>query len=174
MYYFIAIFNVIALYLAIINNRNTWWFAILGTTLTSIMFFDNMMISSFLFNVYSTVCSIIALFTWKKTSSENKMIFEWDNITWLAAPLGVVLGILNFHVFNSENVLFDTIGPICAITATYLLVRKNALSYIYWIYSDINYLILGIITNTTHYIVIYTVMLLLSIYGLERNTKTCF
>lgn len=174
MYYLIAIFNVIALYLAIINNRNTWWFAILGTTLTSIMFFDDMMISSFLFNVYSTVCSVIALFTWKKASSENKMIFEWDNVIWLIAPLGVVLGMLNIYIFNSENVLFDIIGPTCAIIATYLLVKKNVIAYIYWIFCDITYLTLGIITNTTHYIVIYTVMMLLSIYGFNRNIKLCF
>ena len=100
MYYFIAIFNVIALYLAIINDRKTWWFAIAGTTLASIMFFNDMMISSFLFNVYSTVCSIIALFTWKKTSSENRMFLYFDTLIWATPLLVVALIYLNVYVFN--------------------------------------------------------------------------
>lgn len=174
MYYFIAIFNVIALYLAIINDRKTWWFAIAGTTLASIMFFNDMMISSFLFNVYSTVCSIIALFTWKKANSENRMFLCFDTLIWATPLLAVALIYLNVYVFNSEYFIFDSLGPTFAIVATYLLVKKNILAYVFWILCDINYLVCGIVSNTTHYIIIYTVMLLLSIYGLIRNYKLCF
>lgn len=168
MYYLIALFNVIALYLAIKDNRSTWWFAILGTTTASIMFFEDMMFTSFLFNVYSTICSIIALFKWKKT--ENEMVFEYSHSLGIATCLLVTtIATMNIVIFNSNNVLFDSLGPTFAIVATFLLVERNAIAYLYWIACDLNYLICGIVSDTTHYIVIYTVMLILSIYGLYKN-----
>lgn len=168
MYYFVAVFNVIALYLAIKGNRSTWWFAILGTTIASIMFFEDMMFISFLFNVYSTICSIIALFKWKKT--ENEMVFEYSHtLGFVSCLLAIAIITMNIYILNSNNVLFDSLGPTFAIVATFLLVERNATAYLYWIACDLNYLICGIISNTTHYIVIYIVMLILSIYGLYKN-----
>lgn len=170
MYYLIAVFNVIALYLAIHNNRGTWWFAILGTTLASIMFYDDMLFTSFAFNVYSTLCSIVALFTWKKSSSENVMDLDTPDYIGPATPiLAVIFVFLNICVFNTSYPLFDALGSTFAMIATYLLVKKCLSAYLYWIACDTTYLVLGFYTNDTKYLIIYTVMLIMSIYGFFRN-----
>lgn len=168
MEYAISCLNVVAFYLAIKGKRVSWAISIMSTFTMSLIFWNNMMFSSFVFNVYSTLCSIIALFTW--TTSKNIISYKNPNILQFII-LNIGLFIVNYYVFKSENIFYDTFGPACAITATYMLVNKNAFSYIYWILSDINYLLWG------EYPVLYSIMLCLSIYGiideiLSRSSTT--
>lgn len=164
----IVLFNLISLWLATKGKRISWCFSILGSILAACMFLNSKMLFSFLFNVFITINSIIALFTWKRTKEfkDTADIFFYSVLYIL-----IGLGLLIFQICISEINAFDIIGPAAAIVATILLVKKEILAWWYWVLSDITYIICGFWTLNYEFILIYSVMLGVTIYGLRRNYK---
>lgn len=171
MYYLIAIFNCIAIFLAARNNKLNWALGIFSTIIASIMFYNDLMFTSFLFNIYSTICSIYALFKWNNSNKTNIVYTKFNVSLIIFGIIFIVLFITNKYVFHSINFVYDSIAPACAILATYFLVHKNLLSWIYWIGSDLTYIICGINCDIPRYIIIYSIMLCISVYGFIRNYK---
>ena len=174
MEYIITLANIISVYYAAKNNVLTWWFGIIATALTSVLFYNKMMPMSCIFNVYSTICAIIAICYWKKNPCENdnEVIFEGYLLSLLIFfGTSTLFLFLNNYAFNIDFNIADVFGTSLAVVATYLLVKRNVLSWVYWVISDIVYIGYGWVNNDIEIFIIYGVLLILAIYGLWRNIE---
>ena len=56
-----------------------------------------------------------------------------------------------------------------SVIATYLLYKKYVIAWIYWIFNDVLYILMGICTDNPEYIVIYFVLMIMAMRGLFKN-----
>ena len=80
--------------------------------------------------------------------------------------LAVVIYWVNVHL--SQNPLLDSIGTAVSIVAAYLLVKQDVNAWFLYIFSDVIYIYLGVVSGNWEYSVIFSVMMLLAIYGTKE------
>ncbi len=158
--------NIASVWLAAKNNRLTWVIGFIAVVITAALFFVNGHYMSFAFNTYSALICILRHFSWKNSVAENDKTVRWGS-PYLPLALSIALSV-GFYFINrdlSNNAWLDSIGTAISFVAAYLLVRQDVNAWLLYLLSDILYIYLGIISGNTEYIIIYSVMMVLAIYG---------
>lgn len=164
--------NVIGVYLAARNNRYTWVLNFIASAALAAMFFFDHLYMSFSFNAYCGIMSIIGVMTWKKRAKQNDdtIVMGRSPIPHVAFFLLAIL-IITFNTEISNHPYVDSICTALSIVATYLLVKKDAWTWFYWIAGDIIYIFLGINTSDWKYYCVYGTVMLFDFYGAYRYMK---
>lgn len=155
---FITVLFVISLYYSAKNNIKTWIYGLLGNALLCFVLLNDALYMSMAFRIYSVIACGIGLYTWRNKSNTT---VKKGNIIYpalICIGLSSILYMVNF----TPMAVVDSIGTAIAIVATYLLVKRDVNAWKFWIVSDVIYMCVGSIG----YIIMYSGMLLLSIYGL--------
>lgn len=171
MEWIITIFNIASVYYASKNNIATWIYGLIASILTVILFINDNMYMSFLFNVYSSFMCLFGIKNWKKCSekNENELIVGClSNQVIMFFIIINILFIINKNLGNN-NPIFDSVGTASSIIGTYLLVKKDINCWYFWIIVDITYIVFGFNLQNYEYVLIYGTMLILAIYGLVHN-----
>lgn len=89
---------------------------------------------------------------------------------YLPIVISLLLAVLIYaiNVNLSQNPILDSIGTAVTIVAAYLLVKQDVNAWFLYLFSDVIYIYLGIISGDWEYTVIYGVMMLLAIYGTKE------
>ena len=149
--------NILSVWFAAKNNRLTWGIGFVGVAITAVMFFMSGHYMSFAFNAYSAIVQ------------KND-----ESIRWMKPYLPIVISLLLaalIYAINanlSQNPILDSIGTAVSIVAAYLLVKQDVNAWFLYLFSDVIYIYLGVISGDWEYTVIYGVMMLLAIYGTKE------
>lgn len=164
----ISIFNVASVYFAAKNNRLTWLFGIFAALLTSYVMYDNMMFQC-IFQILTAIFCGYSFIRWKSNSEDNDNDVHLSYfITTFIIAFGVIpLITIIFWDYISNDIDFQ-LTLIC-VMATVLLYMKNVVAWVYWIFTDIIFVTIGIVNDNFEYVIIYFILLILAFYGLVRN-----
>ena len=163
----ISITNIFSVWFAAKNDRSTWSIGFFAAAATAIIFYMNQHFLSFAFNTYSAIICVIGFFKWSKSVEENDANIKFCEKPFiyhgLALTIFFVLAMVNIHI--SQDSLLDAAGTSLSIVAAYLLVKHDIMAWIMYIISDLIYIVLGILSNNFEYIIIYSILLIIAIYG---------
>lgn len=164
----ISIFNVASVYFAAKNNRLTWLFGIFAALLTSYVMYDNMMFQC-IFQILTAIFCGYSFIRWKSNSEDNDNDVHLSYfITTFIIAFGVIpLITIIFWDYISNDIDFQ-LTLIC-VMATVLLYMKNVVAWVYWIFTDIMFITIGLVNDNFEYVIIYFILLILAFYGLVRN-----
>lgn len=172
--YIIILFNIISVILASKNNRYTWFFGLIATSLTMILFLKDNHFMSFVYNIYNAIVCIVGFFSWDKNQRHNELKLNKSNLLKIILyfiPLLVIIYLINDFGLQSSNAILDSIGSSTAIFGSFLLVRKDINAWLFWMFGDIAYITLSIITNNYSYLLIYSILFVFAIYSFCKNNK---
>ncbi|MBR6516386.1 MAG: nicotinamide mononucleotide transporter [Bacilli bacterium] len=172
--YIIVLFNIISIILASKNNRLTWVFGFIANSLTMALFFKDNHLMSFIYNIYNSIMCVIGFFSWNKEPKSNELELKQSNILKIMiyfVPLFIIIYIINIFGLKSNNIILDSIGSATAIFGSFLLVKKDINAWIFWMFGDIAYITLSILTNDYDYLIIYSVLFAFAIYSFIKNKK---
>lgn len=164
----ISIFNIASVYYAAKNNRLTWLFGIFAALLTSYIMYDDMMFQC-IFQILTAIFCGYSFIRWKSNSEDNDNDVHLSYfITTFIIAFGIIpLITIMFWDYISNDIDFQ-LTLIC-VMATVLLYMKNVASWVYWIFTDIAFITIGIVNDNFEYVIIYFILLILAIYGFARN-----
>lgn len=164
----ISIFNIASVYYAAKNNRLTWLFGIFAALLTSYIMYDDMMFQC-IFQILTAIFCGYSFIRWKSNSedNDNDVHLSYLTTTFIIAFGVIPLITLIFWDYISNDIDFQL--TLVCVMATILLYMKNAAAWIYWIFTDIMYMLIGLINDNNEYVIVYFVLLILAIYGFARN-----
>lgn len=170
MEYIISIFNILSVFYATQNDKKTWFYGILATFVTFIFFLsETSLYLMAIFNLYSFIMCIIGLKLWDNSNEINeKEIYFNFNIFHIFCLLLLGIGGIKCIPSNWGVLNYDIWGTSLAIIATYFLYKKNIVNWIYWILSDLIYVIYAF-KNDDKTFIIFIVLLILAICGAIRN-----
>ena len=164
----ISFFNIASVYYAAKNNRLTWLFGIFAALLTSYIMYDDMMFQC-IFQILTAIFCGYSFIRWKSNSEDNDNDVHLSYfITTFIIAFGIIpLITIMFWDYISNDIDFQ-LTLIC-VMATVLLYMKNVASWVYWIFTDIAFITIGIVNDNFEYVIIYFILLILAIYGFARN-----
>lgn len=164
----ISIFNIASVYFAAKNNRLTWLFGIFAALLTSYIMYDDMRFQS-IFQILTAGFCVYSFIRWKSNSKANDDDVHLSYcITTFIIAFGIIpLITIMFWDYISNDIDFQ-LTLIC-VMATILLYMKNVAAWIYWIFTDIAFMTIGMVNDNFEYVIIYFILLILAIYGFARN-----
>lgn len=164
----ISIFNVASVYFAAKNNRLTWLFGIFAALLTSYVMYDVMMFQC-IFQILTAIFCGYSFIKWKSNSEDNDNDVHLSYfITTFIIAFGIIpLITIIFWDYISNDIDFQ-LTLIC-VMATVLLYMKNVAAWVYWIFTDIVFVTIGVVNDNFEYVIIYFILLILAFYGLVRN-----
>lgn len=164
----ISIFNIASVYFAAKNNRLTWIFGIFAALLTSYVMYDDMRFQS-IFQILTAGFCVYSFIRWKSNSKANDDDVHLSYfITTFIIAFGIIpLITIMFWDYISNDIDFQ-LTLIC-VMATILLYMKNVAAWIYWIFTDIAFITIGMVNDNFEYVIIYFILLILAIYGFARN-----
>lgn len=164
----ISIFNIASVYFAAKNNRLTWLFGIFAALLTSYVMYDDMWFQS-IFQILTAGFCVYSFIRWKSNSKANDDDVHLSYcITTFIIAFGIIpLITIMFWDYISNDIDFQ-LTLIC-VMATILLYMKNVAAWIYWIFTDIAFITIGMVNDNFEYVIIYFILLILAIYGFARN-----
>ena len=164
----ISIFNIASVYFAAKNNRLTWLFGIFAALLTSYVMYDDMMFQG-IFQILTAIFCVYSFIRWKSNSKANDddVHLSYFTTTFIIAFGIIPLITIMFWDYISNDIDFQ-LTLIC-VMATVLLYMKNVASWVYWIFTDIAFITIGIVNDNFEYVIIYFILLILAIYGFVRN-----
>ena len=164
----ISIFNIASVYFAAKNNRLTWLFGIFAALLTSYVMYDVMMFQC-IFQILTAIFCGYSFIRWKSNSKANDddVHLSYFTTTFIIAFGIIPLITIMFWDYISNDIDFQ-LTLIC-VMATVLLYMKNVVAWVYWIFTDIVFVTIGVINDNFEYVIIYFILLILAFYGLVRN-----
>lgn len=164
----ISIFNIASVYFAAKNNRLTWLFGIFAALLISYVMYDDMWFQS-IFQILTAGFCVYSFIRWKSNSKANDDDVHLSYcITTFIIAFGIIpLITIMFWDYISNDIDFQ-LTLIC-VMATILLYMKNVAAWIYWIFTDIAFITIGMVNDNFEYVIIYFILLILAIYGFARN-----
>ena len=164
----ISIFNIASVYFAAKNNRLTWLFGIFAALLTSYVMYDDMMFQC-IFQILTAIFCVYSFIRWKSNSEDNDNDVHLSYfITTFIIAFGIIpLITIIFWDYISNDIDFQ-LTLIC-VMATVLLYMKNVVAWVYWIFTDIAFITIGLVNDNFEYVIIYFILLILAFYGLVRN-----
>lgn len=164
----ISVFNVISVYYASKNNRLTWLFGIFAALLTSYVMYDDMMFQC-IFQILTAVFCVYSFIKWKSNSedNDNDVHLSYFITTFIIAFIIIPLITVMFWDYISNDIDFQ-LTLIC-VMATVLLYMKNVAAWVYWMFTDIMFITIGVVNDNFEYVIIYFILLILAFYGFVRN-----
>lgn len=164
----ISVFNIISVYYASKNNRLTWLFGIFAAMLTSYIMYDDMMFQC-IFQILTAAFCLYSFIRWKSNSEDNDNDVHLSYfITTFIIAFGIIpLITIMFWDYISNDIDFQ-LTLIC-VMATVLLYMKNVAAWVYWIFTDIMFITIGVVNDNFEYVIIYFILLILAFYGFVRN-----
>ena len=161
--------NIFSVWFAAKNNRLTWGIGFIGVAITAAMFFMSGHYMSFAFNTYSAIMCVIGHFRWNKSVQKNNKAIRWMK-PYLPVIISVLLSIFIFLINTelSQNPILESIGTAVSIVAAYLLVKQDVNAWFLYLFSDFIYIYLGFTSGDWEYTVIFSVMMILAIYGTKE------
>lgn len=186
------------LYLAsvwLIARKNiwTWPTGILSVALYMTLFFQIQLYSDALEQVYYLVASVYGWWFWSRTVSRADTANGFaissrrSLVTWASTTLavGFALGFVMTNIHTWAPVLFpapasypfiDAITTIMSLSAMWLMARKRAESWVYWILVDFAAIWLYFTKGIMFVGWLYVVLLGIALYGFQKwmrdNAKT--
>lgn len=163
----VIIAHILTVCFAAKTHRWAWLFSLLSCGIMAYFFaHDNLFVSS-IFNAYGAIMAIIGFCTWKSDSRQNEETICHSNTLWTLLSVVLLTGIIwIIDKHFSHNPLIDSACTAMNIIATFLLVKKDINAWYLWIITDAVYIYYGCSDGSIRYIVIYSVMLVLAIFGL--------
>ena len=167
----ISILNIVSVYYATKNDKMTWIIGLFPAIITTILFTIDGLWLSAIFNFYSFIICILGIIYLKNSAKENSEDVIGINDKSIMHMLYVLLGFVFLYLINlifNFNI-YDVFGTYISVIATYLLYKKEVIAWIYWIFNDVLYILMGICTDNPEYIVIYFVLMIMAMRGLFKN-----
>jgi len=183
-----TIFYLLSVWLIAKRNILTWPTGIISVILYMILFYQIQLFSDTLEQVYYLVVSVYGWITWKavKGKPEETTDFSFSSRQSIIAGIGVtlVITVILFAITSNIHMLLPTLFPIPAsfpfldalttimsFTAMWLMTRKHAESWVYWIIVDVIGIGLYFAKDVKFISLLYVVLLGMASYGLFNWTK---
>lgn len=164
----ISIFNIASVYFAAKNNRLTWIFGIFAALLTSYVMYDDMWFQS-IFQILTAGFCVYSFIRWKSNSKAND---DDVHLSYCITTFIIAFGIIPLTTIMFWDYILNDIDfqlTLICVMATILLYMKNVAAWIYWIFTDIAFITIGMVNDNFEYVIIYFILLILAIYGFARN-----
>lgn len=166
--------NIVTVFLAARGSRWTWIFGVVTGVILCYNFFHDRLYLSFAFNVYSTIASIVGVFSWKKKSEDNKRTICWGNPVWpllVVAVLTVSVYFFDANVLHSNLPFIDCLIPSLQAVATFLMVRKDINAWVMYLICNCIYIPLGLMSHQYKWLFISACFLITATYGMVSFVK---
>jgi nicotinamide mononucleotide transporter len=168
-----VIFSLSSVVFAVKNNILTWPFAMIGVTFYGIFFYENHIWGNMFLQIPFFIQSI---YGWSKWDIIKNTKVEWlekhdRNILVISSLLLTTLITFLLIMTGDKSPYFDGITTSLSLIAMLLLAKKKIDSWLYWIISDITFIIFFL--NEGQYLssITYFVFLILAITGLKKWKK---
>lgn len=166
----ISIFNILSVYYASKNNRLTWLFGIVAAALTPIILNDAGFIWQIYFQIFTVLFSCYAFITWKPIEADNDKDVHISNVLTSIIVMFVVIGCVVLCISSPmDNKDIDLSLSLQCIFATYLLYKKNVMSWVCWIIIDMCFMVVGAVDDNIEIFITYLVLFILAVRGFLIN-----
>jgi nicotinamide mononucleotide transporter len=168
-----VIFSLLSVIFAVKNNILTWPTGILGLSFYALFFYNNHIWGNMFLQIPFLIQSIYGWLKWEsKVTSKVQWLDKNDrNILIVLSFLFIIFVTYILLMFKDGSPYFDGLTTSLSLIAMLLLVKRKIDTWLYWIVTDILFVIFFL--NDGHYLSasIYTIFLILAITGLIKWRK---
>lgn len=157
--------GIFSVYLATNSNKHTFTLGIISNISLMLFGLINNLYGTFILNL---ILALICIIGYKKWSVSDEIQITFDRDIFINASILTITLLLGFSLFyNDIDVMISMIG----MGATYLLIKRHYLNWIFWIIMDFFFIVFYI--SESHYIIAlqYGFFLLLCFKGINDWIK---
>lgn len=164
-----VLLTLVYLYLILKLNKMAWLFGIAASILMAFFFYNKNFYGSFILNIIYIIQGIMGFIIWGKEKSihlpQNKILkrthlYIIGIILLVFYSINLIFKTYNYSEFNN----YDIFLVLICILATFLEIKKEISSWVYWILANLAYSIIYFTNNLYFYAIL---SLFLGIYSIN-------
>jgi len=160
--------------LAIYESRWCWLFGGLSSLLYVIIFLPQKLLVFSGLNVFYIILAVVGFFRWNAAKREDLNVIRRMGIVQLASLiiLGVIFSVILYlllkNFYKSDVAAFEAVAGGAAIVATMGTIAKFLENWLFWIFSNMTYIILFLLNRNFPTAALYFVFSLFALFGYFR------